>query len=74
MQIRYFGDTDTIHIGLSNSPVVDTKDINEQTLVDLDKDGNVVAITIEHAQKSANMHTFSFEQIPTLQPQLAAAD
>lgn len=74
MQIRYFSDTDTIHIELTNSPVVDTMDINEQTLVDLDGDGNVVAITIEHAQESANMRTFSFEQIPALQPQLAAAD
>ena len=74
MQIRYFSDTDTIHIELTNNPVVDTMDINEQTLVDLDADGNVVAITIEHAQESANMRTFSFEQIPALQMQLVAAD
>ncbi len=74
MHIRYFTDTDTIHIELTNSPVVDTLEFNEQTLVDLDADGNVVAITIEHAQEPANMRTFSFEQIPALQPQLAAAD
>lgn len=72
MQIRYFTDTDTLHIELTNSPVVDTMDINEQTLVDLDSDGNVVAITIEHAQKTANIRTFSFEQMQTQGVKVAA--
>lgn len=72
MQIRYFTDTDTLHIELTNSPVVDTMDINEQTLVDLDSDGNVVAITIEHAQKTANIRTFSFEQMQTHGVKVAA--
>ena len=74
MRILYFTETDTVHIELSDKPVIDTMDLSETTLVDLDGDGNVVAITIEHAQESANMRTFSFEQIPALQPQLAAAD
>ena len=74
MKIRYFSDTDTVHIEMTNNPAVDTMEFNEQTLVELDADGNVVAITIEHAQKTANLRTFSFEQIPALQPQLVAAD
>lgn len=36
--------------------------LNEDMIVDLDSDGNAVAITLEHAQKQANIFEFSFQQ------------
>jgi uncharacterized protein YuzE len=72
MKIRYFSDTDTVYIELTENPVVDTQDLSDTTVVDLDAQGSVVAITIEHAHRSANIHEFSFERIPVPQTQLAA--
>lgn len=63
MKIKYFPDTDTVYIGLTDNKVVDTRDINENVVVDLDIDGNLVAITLEHAQARANIFDFSFQQV-----------
>ncbi|AMA08602.1 MULTISPECIES: DUF2283 domain-containing protein [unclassified Picosynechococcus] len=63
MKIQYFQDTDTLYLEFNQNPIVETKDINENTLVDLDQDGKVCAITIEHAQSLTNLNAFSFETI-----------
>lgn len=65
MKVQYFPDTDTVYIELTHNPVVDTMDLNENTVVDLDESGNVVAITLEHARKHANITDFSFQQVLT---------
>lgn len=65
MKIRYFPDTDTVYVELTDSRVVETRDLNENTLLDLDEDDNLVAITVEHARELANILDFSFEQIAT---------
>ncbi len=51
MKLQYFPDTDTLHMILAEGTVVETKDINENILLDLDKDGKVVSMTIEHARQ-----------------------
>lgn len=68
MKILYFSDTDTAYIELSNKEIVETRDLNENTILDLDTDGNLVAITLEHARKLANIHDLTFQQIATREP------
>lgn len=63
MKIRYFQDTDTLYIELRPATVEETKDLDENTLLDLDAKGEIVGITIEHASKRADIPHFSFEQI-----------
>jgi uncharacterized protein YuzE len=60
MRIRYFPDTDTVYIELTQHPVVETLDLNDYTLIDLDAQDNLVAITVEHASERASMADFSF--------------
>jgi uncharacterized protein YuzE len=72
MKIRYFPDTDTVYLELTDQQVVETIDLNENIVVDLDVNGNVVAITIEHAQERANIFEFSFQQVIARQPQHAS--
>jgi uncharacterized protein YuzE len=69
MKIRYFPDTDTVYMELTTKEVVDTIDLNENMVVDLDISGNVVAITLEHAQELANIFEISFQQVVTSQAQ-----
>jgi uncharacterized protein YuzE len=63
MKIRYFPDTDTAYLEFSDSAVSETKDINENILIDLDKDGNLVGMTIEHAKAKANIPEFSYQEV-----------
>jgi uncharacterized protein YuzE len=64
MKIKYFEDTDTLYIEFRGSEVAETKDLDENTLLDLDSAGNICGITIEHARDRAEIPKFSFEQIP----------
>lgn len=63
MNIRYYAETDTLHIELREAAVSETRDLDENTLIDVDDDGNVCAITVEHASKRAGTSRFSYEQI-----------
>jgi uncharacterized protein YuzE len=63
MKIRYFQDTDTLHIEFRSAAVSQTRDLDENTLLDLDQDGNICGITVEHAGERADIPHFSFEQV-----------
>lgn len=64
MKIKYFRDTDTLYIELWPAEVDETRDLNEDTLLELDGDGRLCAITIEHASDRIAIPAFSYEQIP----------
>ena len=61
MKIRYFPDTDTLLIDFSDKPIVETRDLNENVLVELDAAGHVVSMTIEHARQQTNVAEFSYQ-------------
>jgi uncharacterized protein YuzE len=63
MKIKYFQQTDTLYIEFKEGGIVETKDLDENTLLDLDADGNLCAITVEHASERTDIPHFSFEQI-----------
>lgn len=44
--------------------VAETRDLDEDTLLDLDASGRVCAITVEHASRSANAPSFSYARFP----------
>jgi uncharacterized protein YuzE len=64
MKIKYFQDTDTLYIEFRQAEIIDTRDLDEDTVLDLDRDGNVCAITMEHAHERTEIPSFSYEQIP----------
>jgi uncharacterized protein YuzE len=53
MMIQYFEDTDTLLIELRAVAVAETCDLDENTVIDLDADGNICSITIEHVTTRA---------------------
>jgi uncharacterized protein YuzE len=63
MKIRYFVETDTLLIELRDAPVSETRDLDDDTLLDLDAAGAVCAITIEHASTRAGMPQYSYESV-----------
>lgn len=63
MKIKYFQETDTLYIELRAAEVSETRDLDENTIADLDAEGRICALTIEHASIRADIPHFSFEQV-----------
>ena len=53
MKVRYFAETDTLLIEFRDAPVAETRDAQ----------GNLRAITVEHASKRTGAPQFSYEQV-----------
>lgn len=63
MKVKYFQDTDTLYIELRAGNIVATKDLDENTQLDVDGEGKICGLTIEHARERADLQHFSFEQV-----------
>ncbi len=63
MKVTYFDDTDTLLVYYNDQKIVETKDLNENTLLELDENGNIVSMTIEHAKEQTEVSSFSFKQV-----------
>ena len=61
MKIHYFEDTDTLHIEFRVAQVAETRDLDENTLLDIDREGNICGLTLEHAKQRADIPKFSYE-------------
>lgn len=63
MNVRYYAETDTLHIEFRPGDVAQTRDLDENTLGEFDADGNLCAMTMEHARDRAALPHFTFEQV-----------
>ena len=63
MKVKYFEETDTLYVKLSDSAVAETKELNENIYIDLDADGRVVSLTIEHSKATSGKLDFSYETV-----------
>ena len=63
MKIKYFEDTDTLYIEFRADAIVETRDLDENTLIELDAAGQICAMTMEHASRRTDAHSFSFEKV-----------
>ena len=61
MKTKYFTDTDTLLIQFSQRDVAETYDVNEDVLIEVDKDGRVVSMTVEHAKQQTDVNEFSYQ-------------
>jgi uncharacterized protein YuzE len=61
MKVRYFADTDTLFIQFREVAVAETRDFDEDTLLDVDAEGHICAMTIEHASRRAGAPELNYE-------------
>ena len=64
MKIQYFADTDTLYINIRDRESSDSGDVGPDMLADYDKDGAVVALTIEHASLRADLGSVEVQDLP----------
>ena len=62
MNVKYFKDTDTALLEFSDHRVAETREINENITIDLDADGALVTMTIEHAGHHTTLPDVVVEQ------------
>jgi len=63
MKVQYFKDTDTLYIEFRKNDIAESKDLDENTILDLDGAGNVCAITFEHASRRTDVSHLTVEGI-----------
>lgn len=68
MIIKYFPDTDTLYIAFAEREIAETVDFNDDTVLDIDDQGNVIALTLEHARHNVDLSDISFQQIAAVEP------
>lgn len=63
MKVQYFEDTDTLYIEFSADAITESRDLDENTLLELDAAGRVCAITMEHASLRTDASNIVVEKI-----------
>ena len=63
MKVKYFEDTDTLYIEFRGQDIHESRDLDENTILDLDSEGNICAITFEHASARTDVQNVTLEGI-----------
>jgi uncharacterized protein YuzE len=63
VKVKYFEDTDTLYIEFRDADIAESKDLDENTILDVDADGDVCAITFEHASQRTDVTRLTVEGI-----------
>lgn len=63
MKVQYFADTDTLYIEFKAGDIAESKDLDENTVIDVDTQGNICAITFEHASRRTDVRHLTVEGI-----------
>jgi uncharacterized protein YuzE len=64
MKLHYYPDTDSLYIELNSAPGAETREIVEGLVVDLDADGNVVGLDIDHASDKLDLSKIETIALP----------
>ena len=63
MTAKFFEDTDTLYLEFRDSEVVETRDLDEDTILDYDESGKLVGLAIEHARNRVGGPEISLETV-----------
>ncbi len=64
MKLKYYPETDSLYIDLLEKTSVETKEIAEGVLIDIDDKGNIVGIDIDNASKKIKLKDLIIEKLP----------
>lgn len=63
MKIKYFEDTDTAFLELGTGTAAETRELSEDVYLDMDANGHVISITVEHASERGDLSEFAFQRL-----------
>lgn len=65
MKMRYYKDTDSLYIDLSEKTSVESLEVAPGIVLDFDKDNNIVGIDIDRASQILNLSELEIFSVPT---------
>ena len=65
MKLKYYPDTDSLYIDLSEQPSVETREISDGVVLDYDANGNLAGIDIDNASKKVQLKELTLSKLPT---------
>jgi uncharacterized protein YuzE len=64
MKLHYYPETDSLYIELKNTAGTETREIVEGLMVDLDANGDVVGLDIDHASRKLDLSKIETIALP----------
>ena len=64
MKFRYYLETDSLYIDLSEKTSVDSREVAPGVVLDFDAEGHLVGIDIDHASRIVNLSRLEAEMLP----------
>jgi len=63
MKLFYFDDSDTMYIESRGESIVESRELDENAILELDAAGNVCGLTFEHASEQTDLQKLTAEGI-----------
>ncbi len=64
MKFLYYADTDSLYIDLAERPGVDSREVAPDVVIDLDSEGRIVGIEIQHASGVVDLSRLESDSLP----------
>ena len=64
MKMKYFKDTVSLYIDLSENPSVESTEVSEGIVLDYDREGRLVGIDIDNASNKVNLDRLIVSSLP----------
>ena len=64
MKLHYDRETDSLYIDLNARPSVDSREVQDGVVIDLDEKGQIVGIDIQHASQILDLDALEAESLP----------
>lgn len=64
MKLKYYKDTDSLYIDLSESPSAESKEVSEGIVLDYDAKGNLVGIDMDNATTKVALEKLVVSSLP----------
>ena len=67
LRLEYYPETDSLYIDLIDRPSVDSLEVAKGVVIDLDENGKIVGIDIDHASKVLDLSHLETVSLPAKQ-------
>jgi uncharacterized protein YuzE len=64
MRMKYYKDTDSLYIDLSEHPSAESREVSEGIVLDYDSSGNLVGIDIDNASSKVALERLIISSLP----------
>jgi len=65
MKLKYYADTDSLYIDLSEKPSAESREASEGIVLDYDAQGNLFGIDIDNVSKKVQLNELTLSKLPS---------